>query len=134
MKGFKSGRQRCVEIKAIRRERRLAARERRTLPTSLPAGSAVPVDYTRLMANNSYGPSDFVRRGFYLDIAFTCGDCGVACVWTAEQQRWWYETLGGSQYACAKRCRACRQRERQRKELARQAAQAGLLEKQATGR
>lgn len=129
MEGFRSGKRRRAEIKANRRARRLAARKRPALSVCVPSGPAVPVDYGRLADNNSYGMSDFARRGFYLDTAFTCCDCGAAGVWTAEQQRWWYETLVGSQYAGAKRCRACRLRERQRKELARQVSQAGRLRK-----
>lgn len=91
----------------------------------------MPVDFSKLKANNSYGLSPFALRGYYVDQPFTCCDCAATCVWTAEQQRWWYETIGGSQDAIAKRCRPCRQRERQRKELARQVSQAGLLRKQA---
>ena len=90
-----------------------------------------PVDYSKLMSNNSYVSSEFAERGYYVDRAFSCCDCSAEGVWTAEQQRWWYETLRGSQYAFAKRCRACRQRERQRKELARQVSQAGLMKKRA---
>lgn len=89
------------------------------------------MDFSKLKANNSYGLSAFAQRGYYVDRPFSCCDCGAACVWTAAQQRWWYETIGGSQDAIAKRCRPCRQRERQRKELARQVSQAGWLKKQA---
>jgi len=130
MAGYKSGKQRRTEIKAARRAHRLAlcASSRVVVP---PPGSIVPVDVSRLMANNSYGLSTFVERGYYVDMPFTCRDCGAACLWTAEQQRWWYETVGGSQYALAKRCRTCRLRERQRKEMARQVSRAGMLKKQA---
>lgn len=127
MEGYTSGKQRRIQIKAARRQKRL----RRASPVFAPAGPAVPVDYSKLMSNNSYVSSEFAERGYYVDRAFSCCDCGAEGVWTAEQQRWWYETLRGSQYAFAKRCRACRQRERQRKELARQVSQAGLMKKQA---
>jgi hypothetical protein len=131
MEGYKSGKQRRAEIKAARRERRQALRERSALLPALARGPAVPVDRARLMAHRSYGPSLFVLRGFYVDEPFRCSDCGAECVWTAERQRWWYEVAGGSQYAGAKRCHACRQRERQRKERARQASLAGSANKQA---
>jgi hypothetical protein len=131
MQGFKSGKQRRAEIKAARRAHRLAACASRQVATLRPVGPVVPVDPSRLTPNNSYGMTDFIQRGYYLDRTFICSDCGAACVWTAEQQRWWYETVGGSQYATARRCRACRLRERQRKELARQVSEAGLLRKQA---
>lgn len=130
MEGYKSGKQRRAEIKAARRLHRLAARAANRV-VAPPPGPVVPVDFSKLKANNSYGLSPFALRGYYVDRPFTCCDCGTACVWTAEQQRWWYETIGGSQDAIAKRCRPCRQRERQRKELARQVSQAGLLRKQA---
>lgn len=130
MEGYKSGKQRRAEIKAARRVHRLAARAAHRVVVP-PPGPVVPVDYSKLKANNSYGLSAFAERGYYVDRPFTCCDCAAACVWTAEQQRWWYETVGGSQDAIAKRCRPCRQRERQRKELARQVAQAGWLKKQA---
>jgi hypothetical protein len=129
VKCFKSGKQRRAEIKAARRAYRLA--ERAVCAPVLPRpGPVVPVDYSKLMANNSYGLSEFAWRGFYVDQPFCCCDCGAQCVWGAVQQRWWYETLGGSQYATAKRCTSCRVKERQRREQARQIAQAGLLEKQ----
>lgn len=128
MEGYKSGKQRRAEIKTVRRAHRLAARaaNRVVLP---PPGPIVRVDYSKLMANNSYSLSAFAQRGYYVDMPFICRDCRAACVWTAAQQRWWYETLGGSQDAIAIRCRPCRQRERRRKELARQAWQTGWLEK-----
>ena len=130
MEGYKSGKQRRAEIKAARRLHRLAARAPKRV-VAPPTGPLVLVDFSKLMANNSYGLSAFAMRGYYVDTPFICRDCGAACVWTAEQQRWWYETIGGSQDAIAKRCRPCRQRERQRKDLARQVSQAGLLRKQA---
>lgn len=132
MNGFKSGKQRCAEIKAARRERRRTRQSACRTATRFPSGPMVPVDYNKLMPNNSYGMSDFALRGYYVDQAFRCCDCGAECVWTAERQRWWYETAGGCQYAIAKRCRACRLRERERKQLARQASLAGQLKKQAS--
>ncbi|HMW18810.1 MAG TPA: zinc-ribbon domain containing protein [Accumulibacter sp.] len=130
MEGYKSGKQRRAEIKAARRVHRMAARVASRVVV-LPPGRVVPVDYSRLMANNHDGLSAFALRGYYIDRPFSCQDCGAPCVWSAEQQRWWYETIGGSPHAIAKRCRPRRQRERQRKELARQVSQAGRLEKQA---
>ena len=46
---------------------------------------------------------------FYLDLPFTCRDCGSKEIWTAKQQKWWYEVAQGSIYSRAIRCRACRQ-------------------------
>ena len=61
-------------------------------------------------ANNSYDPPLY-----YEDRKFTCRDCGAKEVWTAEQQRWWYEVWRGPIYATAVRCRACRQKLRRAK-------------------
>ncbi len=121
MKCFKSGKQRRSEIKTARRQRRAVAVVAE-LPVYLPASRWVPVDPARLQPNNSYGQSDFVTRGFYLDRPFRCVDCGADCIWSAERQRWWYELAGGSQYSTARRCAACRDQERQRQRAARLAA------------
>jgi hypothetical protein len=45
---------------------------------------------------------------FYEDLEFTCIDCGVDEVWTASDQKWWYETVKGNLLSTAKRCTKCR--------------------------
>ncbi|RIX46872.1 MAG: hypothetical protein D3M94_09205 [Rhodocyclales bacterium GT-UBC] len=125
----KSCKQRRAEIRAARLARRQLAGAARRVAALRPTGRIVLVDYSKLAIDNSYGMSDFALRGYYVDQAFTCCDCGAAEIWTAERQRWWYETAGGGQYTRAKRCAACRARERQRKEQARQTSLAGRLRK-----
>jgi hypothetical protein len=49
---------------------------------------------------------------YYIDRPFKCVDCGSEEVWTAEQQKWYYEVAKGSTYAEPKRCRECRQKHR----------------------
>ena len=39
---------------------------------------------------------------------FTCRDCGEEQVWTAKQQKWWYEVVGGAIDSTAVRCLPCR--------------------------
>ncbi|MCA9203194.1 MAG: zinc-ribbon domain containing protein [Planctomycetales bacterium] len=39
-----------------------------------------------------------------------CVDCGKSQVWSAQQQKWYYEVAKGSLYATAIRCRECRQK------------------------
>ena len=83
----------------------------------LPLG-AVAADKSQQPPNNSYSPPP----DYYVDIEFTCKDCGSQEVWTAEQQKWYYEVAKGSLYATAVRCRDCRnkikeQKERQRKQM-----------------
>lgn len=89
-----------------------------------------PVNPARLAANNSYGPR-FVLDGFYRPRPFFCCDCGAAQVWTARQQKWWYETCQGNVYSVAVRCLACRIRHRQKRAEQRQRTAEGLARKAA---
>lgn len=60
--------------------------------------------------NNTYGP----LPAFYLDRPFLCRDCGAHALWTAEQQKWWYEVAHGPIDSRAVRCLACRRAHRAR--------------------
>ena len=55
---------------------------------------------------------------YYVDRPFTCRDCGVDEVWTAEQQKWYYEVAKGSIYGQAIRCRECRKKHNAQKGIA----------------
>jgi hypothetical protein len=70
-----------------------------------PSGQRINANVSKQLPNNSYSPNLF-----YEDIRFTCCDCGVESVWTAEQQRLWYEEWGGKIQSTAIRCRACREK------------------------
>jgi len=112
---MKSNKQRRIEIKARRLERaaRLAKEYATRDVDALKAGRSVPgmvpADLEVLARyNNTYGP----LPRYYLDRAFTCCDCGTEEVWTAKQQKWWYEVIHGSIDSLAVRCRACRQARR----------------------
>ena len=72
----------------------------------IPEG-AIAADLTQQAPNNSYSPPLY-----YVDYPFTCVDCGSQEVWTAEQQKWYYEVAKGPIYPFAIRCRKCRQAER----------------------
>jgi hypothetical protein len=52
--------------------------------------------------------NDGSYRDFFEDIRFTCRDCGAEQVWTAADQKWWFEVAGGSLYSTAVRCLTCR--------------------------
>lgn len=107
---MKSGKQRRTEI-AQQRVRRAALAARRAVPPPEPRpAGAVQVNVAALAPYNSYGTPDFVQRGYYRDVPFTCADCGAAAVFTAAQQQWWYEVAKGQVYSTAKRCRACRRK------------------------
>ncbi len=74
-------------------------------------GQAIAANLNLQVPNNSWGPPKLV----YVDIEFHCRDCGKQEVWTAEQQKWYYEAAKGTLYATAIRCRACRNRIKQSK-------------------
>lgn len=79
----------------------------------------------------SYGDPEFVKRGYYVDVRFTCQQCGETQIWTAQQQKWWYETAKGGIWTTARLCRPCRQRERARRVEARRVHMEGLARKRA---
>lgn len=106
-----------------------AGRTPRRVPAALN-GRAV-VDVTRLAPNNSYDEPEFVKRGYYRDKPFTCRDCGKDQVWTASQQKWWFENARGDVFTQASRCRNCRRRERERRNAARRIHLDGLAAKRA---
>lgn len=124
---MKSGKQRRAEIKARRLERAaaLAQANRQVLPDPMFPG-AVPADPARLAHNNTY---DMLPL-FYVDRAFRCRDCGSQELWTAKQQKWWYEVAGGNINSQAVRCRPCRRVEQARVAEARRVSAEGLARKQ----
>ncbi|MBS1913899.1 MAG: zinc-ribbon domain containing protein [Bacteroidetes bacterium] len=127
---MKSNRQRRKEITEKRRDsrdRHDAERNRRSAErrAMLPEG-AVAVNEVLLARANSYTVPDFVARGYYLDRPFTCRECGREEVWTATQQKWWYEVAKGDRLAVAVRCRPCRRREQARAAAARKVHQEGI--------
>ncbi|MFO0782843.1 MAG: zinc-ribbon domain containing protein [Phycisphaerales bacterium] len=108
----KSGKQHAQDMKRRRDARRLKAQLRRESPRQ-------PVNIEALAPDGSYGRPDFVERGQYADIPFTCVDCGAGQVWTPTQQKWYFEVAKGSVWNKPKRCRKCRIIERNRRDEAR---------------
>lgn len=118
------------EERARRRAEQAAKqRKRQELAGDKTVPSEVPVDVKALVPNNSYGDPDFVQRGCYVDRRFACVDCGAEEVWTAAQQKWWYEVAQGEVYSGARRCRECRAKERLRRDEARRVHFEGVLKK-----
>lgn len=110
---MKSNRQRRAEIKAKRVKRAMKLKMRlqpKRRLGEMPSG-AVAADHGALGHNNTYGP----LPDYYLDRPFVCRDCGAEEVWSAEQQKWWYEVAKGHIDSIAVRCRACRRRIRDQK-------------------
>lgn len=66
---------------------------------------------------------------YYRDTWFRCRDCGAQDLWTAKQQQRWYEEQHGEIEAIAIRCRACRRKEKRRRESARKTHLEGLARK-----
>jgi hypothetical protein len=124
---MKSGRQRRQEIFLRRRARSEGPRRNATQPwesNRIPR-RAVAADLEKLWHDNTYGP----RPLFYLDVSFTCIDCGKSEVWTAAQQKWWYEEAKGLIDSRANRCRACRRTRRLRRSQDRRVHIEGLVAK-----
>jgi hypothetical protein len=123
---MKSGKQRREAIKAKRLERlRVARVASSTLPHGVMPLGAVAADPAQLVRNNFCCSSP----SFYLDRPFVCTDCGLHQVWTAKQQKWWYEIAKGPIDSTAVRCRPCRLRERARRDEERRVSQVGMAKK-----
>lgn len=131
---MKSNRQRRSEI-MLRRKAKKAALQAKTLrakydtPTywiMATTGESIAVNAANLAPNCSYGVPDFVERGFYMDMPFSCKFCGTPQVWTVKQQHWWYEIAKGDIWTIAVACRPCRIKGRERKALARKVHFEGL--------
>src|SRR5262245_24839261 len=113
-----------AQEQAIQAKRAAADRARRLK-------GQVLVNPNLLRPTGSYNIPYFVDREFYVARAVQCRDCGKSEVWTASQQKWWYESAKGDVWTIARRCRPCRRIERERKESARRVHQEGLARKQA---
>lgn len=123
---MKSNKQRRAEIKLLRLDRArraqaLLAGGARVCQGATPGVAVADVQRLTLINNNYCLPT------YYLDKAFTCVDCGSEGVWTAKQQKWWYETVGVSIDSRAVRCFVCRRERRVRKQAAMAAPGANRL-------
>jgi hypothetical protein len=129
---MKSNKQRREEIKAQRLER--AARLAKDYATrdvgALKAGQYVPgmvlADQEVLARYNT----SCCLPGYYMDYTFICRDCGTPEVWTAKQQKWWYEIIHAPIDSRAVHCLACRRARRAQIAAAMAHEGAGLLREQ----
>ena len=80
----------------------------------MPDG-AIAADPLKQVPNGSYDPPPL----WYVDKDFVCIQCGIEETWTSEQQKWYYEEAKGSLYATAIRCRKCRMKIKEAKEIQR---------------
>lgn len=128
---MKSGKQRRLEIRMQRRQKaeKLEASNKKMefqLRFNLPQQGVIEANHAELAHNNTYGALPL----FYIDKPFDCRDCGSHELWTAKQQKWWYEIAKGNINAMAVRCRSCRKKEQARKAEARKIHLDGILRKQ----
>jgi len=131
---LKSGCVRRLEIKARRIEKAqqgqgaefasLQKWSARKATAQKPEG-AIWADPSRMVSVSAYP----VLPLYYVDNAFTCARCGEKQLWTAKQQKWWYEIAQGELQSTAKHCRPCRQALRAEKSLAKATHYKGLIAK-----
>jgi hypothetical protein len=92
-------------------------RDPRKMPSQLFA-SALHLDYsTAVRADTAKQNHGVCPRYWYVDAAFRCARCSNPFVFSAEEQRVWYEELGFYVDSRAKHCRACRLQLRELKAL-----------------
>ena len=128
---MKSGKKRRAEIKAKRQEQKAKHRPTPVANKPVRPPGTAPVNPELLAPYNSYGAPKFVYQGYYTDLPFQCTGCGKEEIWTATQQKWWYEVAKGYVYSTAKHCRACRRREQTRRSEARRIHLEGVARKRA---
>jgi hypothetical protein len=147
---MKSTRQRRTEIKAQRAEKRAQAKQDaakafqasraasdhahdvQRAKQRLMVSKQAWVNPANLRPTNSHDTPEFVALGYYTDKPFACKACGAQEVWTATQQKWWYESAKGDVWTTATLCKPCRRKEQARKLEARQVHQDGLERKNIT--
>ncbi|MRR17815.1 MAG: hypothetical protein EG826_15310 [Deltaproteobacteria bacterium] len=112
---------RRLKDSSLRRAKLLSGIDTRDTSIVPPPGS-VPADQHELRHNNTY---DALPQ-FYVDKVLLCRTCGKEEVWTAEQQKWWYEVAKGNINSQAVQCRECRDQEKARRDLARNVHKDGL--------
>lgn len=118
-----SRRQQAAEKRSLKSKR--AAGFRNVDGSELPPGAILA--NREALAHNQATIPEIAYPRFYADRAFRCRDCGSDELWTASQQKWWYEVAKGRIDSVAVRCRACRRRERERTAAARAAQAAGVV-------
>lgn len=123
-----SNKQKRKEIKAkrVKKAQKLAGNIDVFSKRKIPEG-AILANHQVLAANNKSPFPHYPE--FYIDQPFVCRDCGSHEVWTAKQQKWWYEVAGGNLEQIAIRCRPCRKKEQLRKAEARRVHLEGLAKK-----
>jgi len=99
-------------IKAKREEKRVAKLKKEG---RIVKGVEIPKGV--LPANpDKQNHSGLSAKFYYKDIEFTCAGCGKKDVWTAEQQKRYFELQKGNIYNDPKWCYKCHQKRIQKKQ------------------
>jgi Probable zinc-ribbon domain len=123
---MKSNKQRRKEIMARRHTIVVFDIARDPLfPNAVRPLDAVPANLARLAHNGTYG----LLPAYYVDRPFICRDCGSQELWTATQQKWWYEEIGGQIDSVAVRCLPCRRAHQAQRAAVRKAHLEGVAAK-----
>lgn len=118
-----NGKKRRQEILDRRHGRMQYQANTNAVGLAAPRGSVI-ADHAALSHNNTCGR----LPRFYMDRVFFCADCGIEQIWTAKQQKWWYEIAKGNINSTAIRCRPGRKKKQQRISFARRIHLDGLDE------
>jgi len=71
------------------------------------------IPQTEILADTELQASSAPGATYYCDIELLCRDCGRPFIFFAEEQKYWYETLGISVGAVCVRCTDCRKERQQ---------------------
>ncbi|MCG8053264.1 MAG: zinc-ribbon domain-containing protein [Candidatus Thiodiazotropha endolucinida] len=82
-------------------------------PKPLFENGKLPVNKAEVVFNSTF----YEIPDFYEDKAFKCKRCGKEEVWTAKQQKWWYEEAKGDLETTAVLCRECRDFKKHQRDL-----------------
>jgi hypothetical protein len=117
-------------MKPKREKSRLELAREKVL-SELHGKTQLRVNFSALEKETPHYPSAmfYLKAGWYRDEPFICADCGKLEVWTAAQQKWWYEVAKGGILTKATRCRQCRKVDRERRDVHRARSIAGAAAK-----
>ena len=108
--------------KESRRQRRLEAQGRMVNGVEIPSG-AIPADISKQT------PAYFSVRYYYRDHEFTCTKCGTTEIWTAQEQKWYFEEIKAHPRSVAKYCRKCRKQRKMENDIQRRSLNQSLKNK-----
>ena len=91
-------------IKKKREDKRIKKLDREGL---IVKGVEIPKDSLPADPNSQAAGAGYAVKFYYKDIPYTCAGCGKEDVWTAQQQKKYYEIQKGNIYNEPKWCHEC---------------------------